>query len=424
MLMRSWIPFFALVLAAVSCQMKTGGLALSSSPDTGTSVEPEAIVDASTSSDERSVSDGPVESRGVTASGGVASGGITTSGGVAAHGGNSGSETGQVAPLSSGGTNTPGGVAGTGGAVAVSTGGTLTAGGVPSPGSSGLGGADATVDSGVIGPGGVVVFPDAAAAVDASADEQLGSDSGDAPASSLPDASLTLVWSDEFDSSSVAGVDTSKWNYVTWDPRHVNNEAQKYTNRIENVFQDGNGYLVLRALNTPYNGFQYTSGRIETNGKFSFKFGRIEVRARLPAGIGSFPGIVMLGTTGNWPQCGELAIMEQYGQDKSAINCTAYAGAVPGSGDVGPTKYPFTQNTSASSDFHVYSLDWYADHIVFQVDGNEVTRSTFDRASPLYNIAEYIVLDVALGGDKGGAMDASQFPMEMIVDYVRVYSLQ
>ena len=132
----------------------------------------------------------------------------------------------------------------------------------------------------------------------------------------------------------------------------------------------------------------------------------------------------MLGTTGNWPQCGELAIMEQYGQDKSAINCTAYAGSVPGSGDVGPTKYPFTQDTSASSDFHVYSLDWYADHIVFQVDGNEVTRSTFDRASPLYNIAEYIVLDVALGGDKGGAIDASQFPMEMIVDYVRVYSLQ
>jgi len=423
MSMRCSIPFFALVFVAVNCQMKTGGLAVSSIPDAGTSVEPEALVDASTSSDARRASDRPVESPSVTASGGVANEG-TASGGVSAHGGSGGAKTGQVEPPSSGGTNTIDGAAGAGGATAISTGGGPASGGVPSPGSSALGGVDAGGDSGVIGPGSVIIFPDAAAALDTPADEQPRSDANDAPTSSAPDASLTLVWSDEFDSSSVAGVDPSKWTYVTWDPGHVNNEAQAYTNRLENVFQDGNGHLVLRALNTPYNGFQYTSGRIETNGKFSFKFGRIEVRAKLPAGIGSFPGIVMLGTTGYWPQCGELAIMEQYGQDKSASYSTAYAGGRPGSGDVGPAKYTFAGGTSASSDFHIYSLDWYADHIVFQVDGNEVARSTFDRASPLYSIAEYIVLDVALGGDKGGAIDASQFPMEMIVDYVRVYSLQ
>jgi beta-glucanase (GH16 family) len=391
--MKCWVPFFALAIAAVNCQVKKNGLALSSSPDTGSSVEPEPIVDAADVAD---VADAVWKGNDVatTASGGVPTGG--TDAGV---------------------------VTGAGGATAVSTGGALASGGAPSP-SSGFGGAVATGGSGIIGPGGVPILFDAAGVPDAPADERLESDASDAAAPVAPDASLTLVWSDEFDSSSIAGVDTSKWSYVTWDPGHVNNEAQKYTNRLENVFQDGNGYLVLRALNTPFNGFQYTSGRVETNGKFSFKFGRIEVRAKLPAGIGSFPGIVMLGIAGNWPQCGELAIMEQYGQDKSAINSTAFAGGGPGSGDVGPAKYTFAEGTSASSDFHLYSLDWYADHLVFQVDGAEVTRSTFDKTSPLYSIPEYIVLDVALGGDKGGAIKASQFPMEMIVDYVRVYSLQ
>jgi beta-glucanase (GH16 family) len=413
--MKCWVPFFALAIAAVNCQVKKNGLALSSSPDTGSPFEPEPIVDAA------DVADAAWKGSDVatTASGGIPTGGTATSSGVSAHGGSSGTQTGPVEPLSSGGTDA-GRVTGAGGATAVSTGGALASGGAPSP-SSGLGGAVATGGSGIIGPGGVPILFDAAVVPDAPADERLESD---AAAPVAPDASLTLVWSDEFDSSSIAGVDTSKWSYVTWDPGHVNNEAQKYTNRLENVFQDGNGYLVLRALNTPSNGFQYTSGRIETNGKFSFKFGRIEVRAKLPAGIGSFPGIVMLGIAGNWPQCGELAIMEQYGQDKSAINSTAFAGGGPGSGDVGPAKYTFAEGTSASSDFHLYSLDWYADHLVFQVDGAEVTRSTFDKTSPLYSIPEYIVLDVALGGDKGGAIKASQFPMEMIVDYVRVYSLQ
>jgi beta-glucanase (GH16 family) len=404
--MRCWVPFFALVLVAVNCKVEKGGLTFSSNLDPGKNTGPEPSDDASTSTDGARVLDGPMES--------------TASEDVAAHGGSSGAQTGEVEPASSGGTNALGGVAG--GADAVSTGGAPASGGVANPGNG-----DDLLDSGVPGPNGGGFFPDAASildSLDAPADVGTKRDASDAAASIAPDASRTLVWSDEFDSSSIAGVDTSKWSYVTWDPGHVNNEAQKYTNRIENVAQDGEGHLILRALNTPYGGFQYTSGRIETNAKFSFKFGRIEVRAKLPAGLGSFPGIVMLGTTGSWPQCGELALMEQYGQDKSVIYSTALAGGGPRSGDVGPTKYTFEESTSASSDFHVYSLDWYEDHLVFQVDGVEVTRSTFDKTSAFNTIPEYIALDVALGGDKGGAIRASQFPMEMIVDYVRVYSLQ
>jgi hypothetical protein len=233
---------------------------------------------------------------------------------------------------------------------------------------------------------------------------------------------MTLIWSDEFEGSANTGVDATKWSYVTWDPGQVNNEAQKYTSRLQNVFQDGSGHLVLRGLNTPYAGNMYTSGRIESNGHFSFKFGRVEVSAKLPAGIGSFPGIIALGTSGTWPQCGELALVEQYGQDKSWFYTSANAGTAVGSGSTGNVKYTFPNATTASNDFHVYSLDWYSDHIVFQVDGIEITRTTFATSSPFYTVPEYLVLDLALGGNMGGIIDSSAFPMDMVVDYVRVYS--
>jgi beta-glucanase (GH16 family) len=239
------------------------------------------------------------------------------------------------------------------------------------------------------------------------------------------DSGMTLVWSDEFKGEANSAVDPTKWSYVTWDPHQVNQELQKYTNRLDNVFVDGEN-LVIRGLNTPYGGNTYTSGRIESNGHFSFKFGRIEVRAKLPAGIGSFPGIIMLGTSGNWPQCGELALVEQYGHDKSSFYVDAYASTTTnGSGNTGSIKYTFpdADADTASRDFHIYSLDWHTDHIAFQVDGIEITRTTFNTSSPFYTIPEYIVLDVALGGNMGGAIDStSVFPMDMVVDYVRVYS--
>jgi beta-glucanase (GH16 family) len=233
---------------------------------------------------------------------------------------------------------------------------------------------------------------------------------------------MTLIWSDEFDGPASTGVDTTKWSYVTWDPGQVNRELQKYTSRLQNVFLDGAGHLVLRALDTPYAGNAYTSGRIESNGHFSFKFGRVEVSAKLPAGIGSFPGIIAMGTTGAWPQCGELALLDQYGQDKSWFYASANAGTAMGSGSTGNVKYTFPNATTASSDFHVYSLDWTSDHIVFQVDGIEITRTTYATSSPFYTTPEYLVLDLALGGNMGGTIDSSAFPMDMVVDYVRVYS--
>ena len=233
---------------------------------------------------------------------------------------------------------------------------------------------------------------------------------------------LTLVWSDEFEGAANTGVDTSKWSYVTWAAGQVNNEKQRYTASLQNVHLDGDGHVVIRG---PKSGPEYTSGRIDTNGanaSFSFKTGRIEVRAKLPAGIGSFPGIVMMGISGGWPQNGEIALMEQYGQDKSYFYASAYADGSPNSGDDRKVQYNFLDAATASTDFHIYSADWYSDHLVIQVDGQEVMRTSFGTSSPFYTTPEYIILDVAIGGDMGGAIAQDGFPMDMVVDYVRVYS--
>jgi beta-glucanase (GH16 family) len=344
-------------------------------------------------------------------------GGMVDSGTVVASGG---------APATDGAAAQTGGALGSGGAGAattIDTGVVLGTGGSPGPGESRDAdtGPDENPDLGAdrndvpdLGPD---ILPDVPSAPAEAADAPPPV--ADATAETTIDTAppLTLLWHDEFEGAANAGVDTSKWTYNT--QTQVNNEKQQYTASRQNVFLDGSGHLVIRGLKASA---QYTSGRIETNGKFSFKTGRIEVKAMLPAGIGSFPGIIMMGTSGAWPQCGEIGIMEQYGQDKSWFYASAYADGSANSGDERSIRYDFPDATTASTDFHIYSADWYGDHLVIQVDGAEVMRTSFGTSSPFYTTPEYIVLDVAIGGNMGGAIDPNAFPMDMIVDYVRVYS--
>jgi beta-glucanase (GH16 family) len=335
-----------------------------------------------------------------------------------------------------------GGVPGTGGGVvldgALATGGEPGMGGVTSLGGApGTGGAlDAAADTGIRAD--AADLPD-----DAVAPDHAGSEAAVEVAADLRDArdariladgrrdgvrvdvpSASLVWSDEFDAPANTGIDSTKWNYVTWPPGQVNNEKQRYTDSLNNVFHDGEGHLVLRARYAPNAAYPYTSGRIDTSHKVSFGPGhRVEVRAKLPAGGGSFPGIVMMGTSGSWPTCGQLSLMEQYGQDKSLVYAAVYAGSASGSGSTDNTPYAFPDATAAGADFHVYSLDWYSDHVDFWVDGDAVLSSDYAKTSPLSNITEYVILDLALGGDMGGVIDNDAFPMDMVIDYVRVYEL-
>jgi len=349
-------------------------------------------------------------------SGGAPSGGTSGSdayvgsGGAPSNGGTSGSE---------GGAPSNGGTSGSeGGAPSGGTSG--SEGGAPSSGTSGSdagegsdsasGGSTSGRDTGLGSNDGAT--RDGLSASDA------GFDSGTSP-------NWHLVWSDDFTLDVSTGVDTTKWTPATSDPGTVNGEKQKYTARAQNIFHDDQGHLVLRGLHDFWmnNGttYPYTSGRLQTGSIPQLKFGRVEVRAKLPAGQGSYPAILLMGTTGNWPQCGEIGIMEQWGQDKSWLYCSTYSGAAS---DINQ-KVTFPNATTLSSDFHVYALEWYSDHMVFFIDGAQVALSNFDKTSPFYTGTFYIILDVAIGGNMGGTIDdAGGFPMDMVLDYVRVYSQQ
>lgn len=302
------------------------------------------------------------------------------------------------------------------------TGGT-TSGGQTSTGISTTGGTTGGATGGATG-GNTSLPPDAGLDGGISPDAYVPPDT---MAVDLVDASpWRLVWSDEFDREANAGVAGGKWTVSNWEPGTVNNEVQKYTARPQNLFHDGDGHLVVRALHDSYRvgpnaNYAYTSARIQTDGKFAFKFGRVEIRAKLPAGQGSFPGMILMGTNGSWPSCGEIALMEQYGQDKTSFYCSTYSDS---QSDLNQ-KIALPSTTSPSTEFHTYALEWYADHVVFFFDDTEVARRDFGATSPFANANNdfYLILDVALGGKFGGDIDDAAFPMDMTLDYVRVYAL-
>ena len=229
---------------------------------------------------------------------------------------------------------------------------------------------------------------------------------------------VALIFSDEFD---VAGQpDASKWGYDigTGSNGWGNNESQYYTNRPENVTVS-NGTVKLTAKKENFSGSSYTSARMLTQNKFSFKYGKVEVRAKLPAGVGTWPAIWMLGSnisTVGWPACGEIDIMEHLGRDLNkvfaALHHPNHSG---GNADGGNT---VIQNTT--TEFHIYSCEWTASSIKFFVDG--VNFYTFPNSPAVpFNHNFFIILNIAMGGNFGGAIDPAFNSGTMEIDYVRVY---
>jgi beta-glucanase (GH16 family) len=229
---------------------------------------------------------------------------------------------------------------------------------------------------------------------------------------------LSLVWSEEFD---VAGApDNTKWGYDIgigsggWG----NNELQYYTSRSQNV-AISNGTLKINAIRENYLGSTFTSTRMLTKDKFAFKYGKIEVRAKLPVGVGTWPAIWMLGSnisTAGWPACGEIDIMEHLGRDLNKIYGTLhYPGRSGGNADGNTILI-----SNATTEFHKYTTDWNAATIKFYVD--DVLFKTFVNTTAVpFNHNFFIILNVAMGGNFGGAVDASFTNASMEVDYVRVF---
>ncbi|MGE5327736.1 MAG: family 16 glycosylhydrolase [Thiobacillus sp.] len=236
----------------------------------------------------------------------------------------------------------------------------------------------------------------------------------------------TLVWSDEFNGTSL---DTSKWNYTTGGGGWGNGELQTYTNNTNNV-QVSNGYLTIQALRTrSRNGkYNYTSGRINTKDKAKWQYGRIEVRAKLPQGIGSWPAIWMLPNGAKYGSTylanGEIDQMEEVGADQNEVNASAHSLKYNPANNNVRTKNIVVAN--AQTTFHNYGLEWTPNYLSFTVDGVEFYRVNNDHTgyqSWPYDQPYYLLLNLAIGGSWGGykGVDNSSLPWKFAIDYVRVY---
>lgn len=227
-----------------------------------------------------------------------------------------------------------------------------------------------------------------------------------------------LLWSEEFNNEGAP--DQTKWGYDIGNGSGGwgNGELQYYTNRPENVIVQG-GVLKIKAIKESYGGLQYTSARILTKDKFFFKYGKVEISAKLPAGKGTWPAIWMLGTdlySTGWPACGEIDIMEHRGSELNKIFGTLhYPGRSGGNAD-GNTR----TITNAATAFHKYSLDWTASAINIYVD-DQLVHSVANSASIPFNHEFFFILNVAMGGTFGGTVDPAFSNATMEVDYVRVY---
>jgi len=233
-----------------------------------------------------------------------------------------------------------------------------------------------------------------------------------------------LIWSDEFNGKGLP--DPQKWGYDTGGHGWGNHELEYYTaDRKKNARME-KGNLVIEARKEDYKGMKYTSARLLSKGKADWKYGRMEIRARLPRGLGTWPAIWMLNSVPNmnWPDDGEIDIMEHVGYDPGLIH-----------GSVHCKKYYHVINTQKTDtirvndcmdEFHVYSLEWNAENISIFVDQKKYFVFTNEHSGKdawPFDQPFHLLLNVAVGGDWGGQMgvDEKIWPQRMLVDYVRVY---
>ena len=236
-------------------------------------------------------------------------------------------------------------------------------------------------------------------------------------------AGLSLKWSDEFSGSVL---DNTSWNYETGGGGWGNNELENYTSSSKNTFMAKGGYLVLEARSETVGTNNYTSARLQTLGKREFKYGRMDIRAKLPKGKGIWPAIWMLGSnisTTPWPACGEIDIMEYLGHETNKVYGTMHWGNVGGGSAHKGGDYTLS-GEDFSQKFHVFSIVWDADKIEWYVDDQKYFTGNKTDVNGNYPFDKtfFFILNVAVGGDWPGSPDPNTvFPQRMIVDYVRVY---
>ena len=243
-----------------------------------------------------------------------------------------------------------------------------------------------------------------------------------------------LVFYDEFEDE--GSPDAEKWHHQVIPPNNGswhNDELQHYTARTENSYVS-DGTLKIKAIKEQYSygasTKSYTSARL--NSKYAFTFGRVEVRAKLPAAAGTWPAIWTLGAncnetgsffedqygSGQWPGCGEIDIMEQTGWDKNTIISHFHWG------DRNTGEYKNTGGTApvanSSGEFHVYTMEWTSSSIKTFIDGELIYELPNSSEKP-YDHPHYLLLNIALGGNLGGEVPENFTEDTFEIDYVRIY---
>ncbi len=241
----------------------------------------------------------------------------------------------------------------------------------------------------------------------------------------LPKRNWQLVWSDDFDGAAGRLPDPAKWTFDigTGENGWGNQELQSYTNNPANVALDGNGNLVITAIQS---GNLFTSARVKTQGLFSQKYGRFEARLKTPYGPGLWPAFWLLGDnigTVGWPQCGEIDVMELRGQEPHIIHGTIHG---PGYSGSNPISKSFTLfNKRFDTDYNIFAIEWDKDKIDFFVNDflYQRIKNTDVPGEWVFDQPFFIILNVAVGGNYVGfPIPQTPFPQRMIIDYVRVYT--
>ncbi|MDY0075094.1 MAG: glycoside hydrolase family 16 protein [Acholeplasmataceae bacterium] len=236
-----------------------------------------------------------------------------------------------------------------------------------------------------------------------------------------------LVWYDEFDLDGTLNKD--KWGYDLGGSGWGNNELQYYTEDLNSWVEDG--HMIIEARKESYMGRDYTSARVISKNKGDWLYGKIEVMAKLPTGVGTWPAIWMLPTDwlyGGWPSSGEIDIMEHVGYDQNKVHGSIHTKFL--NHQLGTQRSGTRIIETASTEFHKYAIEWLPDRIKFYIDDHNYFTFQPNRQVPCPTLGQWpfdarfhLLLNIAVGGNWGGVegVDDEIFPQRMEIDYVRVY---
>ncbi len=244
-----------------------------------------------------------------------------------------------------------------------------------------------------------------------------------------PGIDWKLVWADEFESNEI---DQNNWSLQIVKAGRFNEEWQRYTASSENAYVKDSCLVIKANHESNKHGLdQYTSARLHTAHKQTWRYGKIAAKIKLPHGKGIWPAFWMLGANIDenggdtpWPQCGEVDILELYGsKDDAVIEVNAhYANAADAHEMMGAESYKLNKG-KFTDDFHIFELEWNNEHLSWFVDGNKFASMKIkDEEFSEFHENFFILFNIAVGGTHAGRPDESTvFPQYMYVDWVRVY---